>query len=336
MVVTKDGYRPTIHSVLDRVTGNLSMALRIPRYLVLRHHALRSAEIGGAITDGMVNAQDTVTCRGIPDASETNPCLVQGDSVTIDALRFDASSNAANPENRFLVCETMDGFEAFNSYARSFGDLFRAQMDSVRFTENHDLCLGSIRRKADEGYGLLILGPQAYSYRKHPFASTLHERVAEDLSICLLVVPEPRWPISKILVLIKGEENDCVAVEWGVRLAQASKAEISLLALVPPVPVLYQGLGRISSGLPELLSTETRLGQHLRWAAARLVAEGLDGAVRLGQGLQEWQIRHELLVQDHDLVVVGAEDQDWLRKTIFGANPCPLLQWADRPVLVAK
>lgn len=284
----------------------------------------------------MSNPSAPAARRGTAEMMETNPFRIPADSEAIYAPRFEAGWNAQKPETRFLVCEAMDGFEAFNIFACNFGAPFLAEMECIRFGEREDRFLECIAGKVDEGYGLLMLGPRAFSCRQHLFAAPLYKKIAKKLSLSLLVVPTIRWPISRILVLVQGEQKDEAAVDWGVRLARANNGDVTLLPILPPVPVLYQGLGRTGSGLPELLSTETMLGQNLRRAAARLVAEDLGGTLRLHHGLQEMQIRIELLEQDHDLIVVGTEDPHWFRKATFGPNLCHLVQWADRPVLLAK
>ena len=123
--------------------------------------------------------------------------------------------SAGNPGERFLICETLEDFEYFQGYADSIAELFHAQMERVEFLDDEDLCLRSLLKKVPEGYGLVLLGPKAKTHRKHLLAPLFHETLAMELPISLLIVPKTRWPISKILVLIKAEAHDDAAVEWG-------------------------------------------------------------------------------------------------------------------------
>ena len=313
-----------------------SILQRVPQDLRPQHHALPKKRVCGVISAIIPDTGDPKACGGLTEAWDSHACFIESRGKEIESLRKDVRWIEGNPEHRFLLCETLEGFEAFQGYAYCFADLFHAQMQRVDFHEEQALCLNNIREKIAEGYGLLMLGPQAKSCRKHLLAPHFHETLAKELSISLLVVPNTRWPISRILVLIQGEAHVDAAVEWGIRLAKASHAEITLLSIVPQPPVMVQGMKRFGSGLPELLSTETRLGQHLHWAAGRLVDEGLDGTLQLNHGLPEWELRGELLDRDHDIVVMGAEDQDWLRRIGFTRYACRLLQWLDRPLLIAK
>jgi nucleotide-binding universal stress UspA family protein len=313
-----------------------SILQRMPQDLPPQHHALLKARVYGAISAIMADTKVPQACGGTAEAWASHSRFIESNYKAIESLRNGFKWSVGNPEHRFLVCETEAGFETFQNFAHRIADLFHAQMQRVDFHEDQALCLREIRKKVSVGYGLLMLGPQVKSCRKHLLAPRFHEMLAKELSISLLVVPKMRWPISKILILIQVETHDEAAMEWGMRLAKASHAEITLLAIVPQVPVMYQGFNRFSRGLPDLLSKETKLSQHLRWAAGRLVDEGLDGTVQLRQGLPEWEIRGELLDQDHDIVVVGAEDRDWLRRIAFNGYSCRLMQWLDRPMLIAK
>jgi nucleotide-binding universal stress UspA family protein len=331
-----DGFSPEGRWILDGEILDLSIVQRMPQDLPLQHHALSSSRVGGVISADNVDTKGPKTFGGIAEAWDSPSFVVDSESKAIKSLRKAVRWNAGNPRDRFLICETPDGFETFQDYAHNIADLFHAQMQRVDLFEDQDLCFRNLCEKASEGYGLLILGPQAKSCRKHPLAPLFQVKLAMELPISLLVVPKTRWPISRILVLIRGETHDDAAVEWGIRMAKASLAEIALLAVVPQVPVMYQGFDRISSGLPELLSTETKLGKHLRWAAGRLIEEGLNGTMQLRQGLQELQIRSEVMERDHDIVVVGAEEQDWLRRIMFRGHSYRFLHWLDRPMLISK
>jgi hypothetical protein len=336
MTMIWDACSPEDRWILDGGIPISSIVQRMPQDLPPQHHALPRNRAGSAISTFMMDARDPKKSNGTTETWDSRSCLIENESKEIESLRNDVSWNVGNPEHRFLICETTEGFENFQRYAHRIAALFHAQTQRVDLLEDQNHCLRNIRKKASEGYGLLILGPQAKSCRKHLLAPRFYEMLARELSIALLVVPKTRWPISRILVLVQGETHDGAAVEWGIHLAKVSHAEISLLAIVPQVPVMVQGLGRFNSGLPELLSTGTPLGQHLRWAAGRLVDESLDGTIQLHQGLPELQIRGELLNMDHDVLVVGAEDQDWFRRIVFSGYSCRLMQWLDRPMLIAK
>jgi nucleotide-binding universal stress UspA family protein len=336
MAMIWDVLSPEDRWILSGRMPSPSIIRRVPQSLTLQHHAHPKNKASREISSFMAEAKDPKDHIGMTEIWDSRSIGTESESKEIESPHKGVSWNVGNPGHRFLICETSEGFETFQSYAHNIADIFHAKIQRVDLLENQDLCLRHIRKKASEGYGLIILGPEMKSYRQHLLAPLFHAKLAMELSISLLVVPKKRWPISRILVLVQGEAHDDAAVEWGIHFSKACNAEITLLAVVPQVPVMYQGFGRFNIGLPELLSTKTKLGMHLRCAAKRLVDEGLGGTVQLHQGLPELQIRIELLNKDHDIVVVGAEDQDWFRRIVFRGDSCRLLQWLDRPLLIAK
>jgi nucleotide-binding universal stress UspA family protein len=334
--MTNEENRPTRSLFLDSVTLHPELVRRIPQELAFRCHTLPVAESDGAITVAMANPNDSRARDAIAAALGTTPCFVQGDQKTIDALLAKVWSDEVGPQRKFLVCANPSRFEDVNRIAHGLGSLLHAEIEHLELIEESGFLLNTLARKAEEGYDLIILGPQGQSFSKRLFSRTISERILRQLPVSLLVIRRTRWPISRMLILLRGEKSDSSTVDWGIRVARACNATITLLAIVPSVPVMYQGLKRFEVGLYELLSTESVLGQYLRRAAERLVEENLEGTLRLRQGSQEWQSRYELSVGDYDLIIVAADPEDWFHRYIIGGLAYPLLHWTDRPVLIAK
>lgn len=334
--MTNEENPPTRSLFLDSVTLNPELARRIPPDLAFRCHTLPVAEADGAITVAMANPNDSKARDAIAAALGTTPCFVQGDQKIIDALLAKVWSDEVGPQRKFLVCVNPSRFEEVNSFAHGLGSLLHAEIEHLELIEESGFFLNTLARKAEEGYDLIILGPRGQSLNKSLFSRPISERILRQMPISLLVIRRIRWPLSRMLILLRGEEADRLTVDWGVCLAQACNAAITILAIVPSVPIMYQGLKRFEVGLHELLSTESKLGKRLRWAAERLVEENLEGTLRLRQGPQEWQSRYELSVGDYDLIIVAADPEDWLHRTVMGGLAYPLLHWTERPVLIVK
>ena len=328
--------RPTRSLFLDQVTLNPELARRLPPALAFRCHTLPVAESEGAITVAMANPADLRARDAIKAALGTNPYFVQGDRETIDTLLAEVWSTEIGFQLRFLVCSTQDRFEEVDTYACRLGSLLHAEIEHLELNEECGSFFSDLSKKAEDGYDLIILGAQDQPIKNRLFSKPISERLLSQLPIPLLVVRKARWPLSRMLILLRGEDGDDSTVDWCIRLAQACNATITLLAIVPSAPVMYQGLKRFEVGLYELLSTESVLGRRLRRAAERLVKENLDGTLRLRQGSPEWQSRYELSVGDYDLVVMSADPDDWFHRNIIGSLVSPLLRWTDRPVLIAK
>jgi nucleotide-binding universal stress UspA family protein len=154
-------------------------------------------------------------------------------------------------------------------------------------------------------------------------------------SVAALIAQEPRWPLQRSLLIISGEEEDEVAVDWMLRLARASHCAVTALAVVPPVPAMYGQRPALVQGLPELLSTNSTLGWRMRNTARLLVEWEIEGTLRLRQGPPDWQIRRELSEEGYDLVVVGTRPRrQWLR-WLEGDMLRTLIYSSRQPVLIA-
>lgn len=174
---------------------------------------------------------------------------------------------------------------------------------------------------------------------RHPAISRFLAHVpaveqATAVASALWVAPRPRWPLRRILLVIGGTGADETALEWTVRVARPASSLVTVLTIVPPAPAMYGGHGRMEQGLPALLKSACPLGQRMREAAHRLVESGLEATLRLRAGPPEWQVCHEIVEGDHDLVVLATGDPHrwlrWLDGDIIG----PLLSRIDRPLLI--
>jgi nucleotide-binding universal stress UspA family protein len=152
----------------------------------------------------------------------------------------------------------------------------------------------------------------------------------------LLAVQRPSWPLKKILLIINGKMIEEAAVSWVIRLANKTSACITALAVVPPLPAMYQGLARMQQGLPELLSTNTELGKQTRKIAKRLVDEEINGSIKLRYGSPETQYLEEAADEHYDMIVLPAESRDRWKHWLWGELITPLLRRGGCPVLVAR
>jgi len=127
-----------------------------------------------------------------------------------------------------------------------------------------------------------------------------------------------------------------VAVDWVVRLARPSGASVTILAIVPPVPAMYQGMARMRPGLAELLAGDSALGHQMRGAGRRLADWEINSTLRLYQGPPDWVIHRELAEGDYDLVAGTAKQHHYWLRWLLGELVALILREAAQPVLIAK
>lgn len=227
--------------------------------------------------------------------------------------------------------------DEIGTYARAVADLLGAQVYPF---EPADKVLASPDRlfpaakQAD--FDLVIFREPNQSLIKQLLLGSATKRVVDRYGTSMLVVRQPSWPLYKILLLIRNHETNWAGVNWAIRLARPSGAAVTVVPVMFPMLAPYNREIRIQQGLAMLLATDTVLGQQIRQVMQCLGDWGITGTVRLRQGAPEYQIRTELVEEDYDLIVVAAEPNNWWERRLLGEIVNPLLDWADRPVLIAK
>jgi nucleotide-binding universal stress UspA family protein len=263
--------------------------------------------------------------------------VVQGDPAIIDALVAQVWPEEANHSLHLLACaQAGPAANDVETYAQAIGDLLGAQVSHFHSSTTTgvalDILVKEVRRAS---YDLAVLGEDQLMIERL-LLGWADRKAAERVPTSLLVTPRPRWPLKRMLLIIRGEEMDDVAVDWIVRLARPSGAAVTALTIVPPIPAMYHGMARMQQGLAALLDGDSALGQQMHRAAQRLADWEIKSTLRLCQGPLDLVIHREMAEGDYDLIVVTAERHHrWLR-WLLGELVGSLLRWADRPVLIAK
>lgn len=148
----------------------------------------------------------------------------------------------------------------------------------------------------------------------------------------ILFVRRPRWPLRRLLFIIRDHEHDPAALSWVERLAAPGWTRVTLLPLTPLAPWLQR-----ESMLPpawEVLVDAGAAGSALHRCAEHLRGLGIRGTICWRPGASLSVVRREVREAGHDLIVTGAEPSGGRRS--LGGFVGSLLRWADRPVLVAR
>lgn len=186
------------------------------------------------------------------------------------------------------------------------------------------------------GYDLVLWAEPAQSRASQFLFGSPTSRILERVPTSLLITRQPHWPLRQILLVVRSEEAHGQAVNWTIRLAQASGAMVTALVVVPLVSPLPNREVRQQQGLAMLLASDSLLERQSRYVVQRLEDGGLEAALRLRQGSPEQQIRAELRAETYDLVIVAAESKDWWLRRLIGETVEPILSRANCPVLIAR
>jgi nucleotide-binding universal stress UspA family protein len=326
---------------LDKLVANPKLARRLSPDLARRFHALPIAEYKGRVTVAMADPEDREARNAVITALGPTSCMVRVDPQTIEALINSVWSSVDRLSLRMLVCTCPNSTnDAAFEYADKMGELLGAQTHRVNGLEESSVL--------DIETGYLKYDLAFFESPNHPHLHRLltqpRDRAAmesppgskeEARPFAVLVALHPRWPVSKILAIISGEEADEATVDWTVRLARASRSAVTTLAVVPQAPAMPNWHASEAEGLPTLLTANTRLGRRMRQTTRHLAEWEIEGTLRMRQGPPEWQIRRELIQGDYDLIVVAATPRRRGLRCLEGDLADSLFRWTDRPVLIA-
>lgn len=329
----KNQIRTTLE--LDHLEPNLQVARRLPADLARRYHALPVAKDGETITVAMADPGDDYARQAVLAAFGNSTCIVQADRKTIDRLLEDLWPDQKSQSLKILswIPSGAQGPEV-KTFARFFSSLMGAELGIFE----PPMSGGDIARDFVEAAKLGGAGLAIYQAPPPSMLQRWVGRTAENVLVDLLPVPSLlvkgfRWPIKRILFVMRNEGSDESALNWTLNIAKRCGAFITVLPITSFVPPFYASL---QQDVSELASSDCALGRKLRWAANKLGEWELEGTIRLRNELPNDQIRCEAAEGDHDLIVIAAEPENRFRRMLVGALVAPLLSWADRPLLVAK
>jgi hypothetical protein len=230
--------------------------------------------------------------------------------------------------------------DAVSGYLEEMGELLGAQIHRPNCPEELDIVdIETGQRRYDMAFFELPNHPylqQLLTQPPHRSAAKMPPGTeAEAVPFAILVAGQARWPVTRILAIMSGEEEDNATVYWTVRLARSSRSAVTTLAVVPQAPAIQSRHMSEADGLSTLLTANTPLGRRMRQMEQHLADWEIEGTLRLRQGSPNEQIRRELLQGDYDLIVVAALPQRRGLWRLEGDLADSLFLWTDRPVLIA-
>ncbi len=192
-----------------------------------------------------------------------------------------------------------------------------------------------IKETEKEGYQLLILGSHGMEGLKVFFFGDVAYRVIEHVKIPVLIVREKKVKLEKILMCCGGSKYAEEAIRFGGNMAKASNSKVTLLHVIPEIPVMYKGL-RMDETLKGFLKTDTPEAKLLKHSAKMLSEKGLDVDVELRHGLPPEEILDQAEEGDYDMITIGSHGMFGIRRFLMGAVAYQVVKHAKLPCLLVK
>lgn len=325
---------PTLYSGASDIPLDLSVARRLPADLAYRHLALPLVAENGRITVLMVDPTDEVAVAAVAAALGHSPYLVRGDPTLMTALLLKVWPEPMPTLLRLLVATPPGSVAApVRAYVQRLGNLLNSQIIYFPLSEQDD-ALTTLGQTAMTQADLVALDEPTRPWLSQLLHGSVAQEALRRIPTSLLFARQPRWPLRRLLLVLKGEVGEEIGLSWVLRLAKPAAAAVNLLLVVPGHTWLYNRESRAWQGAAALLGAETSLGQEAIQVAQQLAEAGIPGQLCMRQGPPTEQIRAEVMAGNYDLVVMcgRAAEVGWWS----GELVAPTLRWLDRPLLLVR
>jgi nucleotide-binding universal stress UspA family protein len=323
---------------IDGIPLDTILAKKLPPRLAFSYHMLPLALENNRVTVAMADPENKFAVEAVGSALGATPYIVKSDQSWIDKLLFDLWPNYQDNDLHLLICSiTERPLIAFREYSKYICNLIMipdGNIDTLHGIEK--VCINTLEESIDDIDLLILEETTKPGPRKSSLQIPKVQKVIKKYKPSVLLVREPQWPLEKILIVLGCENRDHVALDWIVKLAIPCHAEVTMLAVIPPVPRMYQGLPGMSVEIPQILTGKSALGKHLECLVGRLEVHGVDVILKILEGDSKWVICQEVIEGDYDLIAVAAEPDDWLKRVILRGVVDPVLGSAKRPIYIAR
>lgn len=194
-----------------------------------------------------------------------------------------------------------------------------------------------IPRKAREKDYITVIGPLGRPQIRRMLTGRSIRHLMEQIEKPILYVPEMKLPLKKVLICIGGLGYEVTAEHLAMRMAMKSRAEITLLHIVPPMELDYPTARTVRKNWQTLSMTDTPVGKSLRQALEIAQADGLIAQVKARQGNIVEEISSEIKEGNYDLLCMGSPYSANALRQLYTPNvTAEIAENAVIPILTAR
>ncbi len=194
-----------------------------------------------------------------------------------------------------------------------------------------------IPRRVKQGEYITVIGPLGRPQIRRLFTGRSIRYLMEEIQQPILYVPAARLPLNRILICIGGLGYEVNAEHIAMQMAMKSRAEITLLHIVPPIDMNYPTAKTVSENWQHLADTDTPVGRSLRQAMEIAKSDGLTANVKARQGNVVEEILAEVKEGDYDLLCMGSPYSSNALRQLYAPNvTAEIADNVNCPVLTAR
>jgi len=177
-----------------------------------------------------------------------------------------------------------------------------------------------IPRRARLGDYIVVLGPLGRPQLRRMLTGRSIHHLMEEITQPILYVPASKLPLKKILICIGGLGYEVTAEHIAMQMAMKSRAELTLLHIIPSIDLNYPTAKTVSLHWQHLAETDTPVGRSLRQALTIAKSDGLSVQVKARQGNVVEEILAEYREGNYDLLCMGSPYSANALRQIYAPN----------------
>jgi nucleotide-binding universal stress UspA family protein len=313
---------------LNRVSIDAALARELPRRLAYYYLALPLARDDDQLTVVMAHPDNQAAVAMLQALLGSPIVPVQGSAreirTTLDLLWSEKADAEALHILCWGACQERTGLVM--DIAGLVAQAFAAETICLDASQSS---LETVLTVAREGqYSLTVIDA--------PQGDTLSHLLRAS-STPVLLVRGAGLNLRHILLVLRGHSPDESVLDWVIPLAQANRAQVTLLTVAPTASAAWQYRrgSRMPHGLAALLVADNGPGEHIATCARRLTEAGITGYLKLREGVLEQQVAAEVAPGSYDLITIAAEAHGDFVQRVLGQIES---QAPDnrQPVLVIK
>ncbi len=194
-----------------------------------------------------------------------------------------------------------------------------------------------IPRKAKQGNFITVLGPLGRPQIRHLISGRSIRHLMEEIEQPIIYVPASKLPLKKILICIGGLGYELTAEHLAMQMAIKSRAEVTLLHVIPPMDLDYPTARTVRAHWQNLAETTTPVGRSLRQALSIAKEDGLMANVKARQGNVVEEILAEVKEGNYDLLCMGSLYSSNSLRQMYAPNvTAEIAEASFCPVLTAR
>jgi nucleotide-binding universal stress UspA family protein len=194
-----------------------------------------------------------------------------------------------------------------------------------------------IPRRVRRGDFITVLGPLGRPQIRRLISGRSIRYLMEEIEQPILYVPKAKLPLKKVLICMGGLGYEVTAEHLAMQMAMKSRAEITLLHIIPPIELDYPTARTVRENWQNLTETDTPVGRSLRQALGIAREGGLTANVKARQGNVVEEILAEIKEGLYDLLGMGSLYSSNSFRQIYAPNiTAEIAEAALCPVLTAR